>query len=269
MIFRETVNMMPLAGRVYHCVTFLLLALVSVVVFQQPIHAQAGSQPFVLTLLNTAFSGGNPVQHVQLTGSATWYAGSLEDAGTVNLTASTDGSSSMQLVLSTSGQRTETTTGIGTSANCQWAGNDGVAHAVSSGNCWRPALWFLPAMWLQSQTLASNLSISDLGTGSVGSGENSYRHLQGQFSFSDLPDAVANDLTLQSIADIGLDSTTMLPTVMTYAVMPDGGAATPVSVEIDYSDYRMVNGAQVPFSIKRFVNGSLQLAITVTSAQIN
>jgi hypothetical protein len=261
--------MKSLAGRVHRCVIFSLLVLALSIELQQPIHAQVGSQPSVLTLLNTAFSGGSPVQQVQLTGNATWYAGGLEDSGSVSLTTSATGSSSMQLILAINGQRTETNNGLGTGTQCQWAGNDGISHVVLASNCWKPALWFLPAMSLQSQLLQANLFVSDQGIGTVGASGNTYRHLQGQFSFSGLPSAVANDLTLQSTADLGLDPTTMLPIVMAYSVRPDDGTPAAIAMEIDYADYRMVNGVQVPFSIQRYVNGSLQLAITVTSAQIN
>lgn len=114
---------------------------------QQAASQGVNAQPLI-SQLAAVFSHGQVVQQVQLSGSATWYAGSLEDTGTVNLTASTSGSSQMQLALATTGSRTETSTGSGLNTTCQWAGADGVAHQIESGSCLRPALWFVPALSL-------------------------------------------------------------------------------------------------------------------------
>jgi len=98
--------------------------------------ATPGANPnSTLGQLAAAFSGGQVVQQIQLTGTATWTAGSLVDSGTAALTASTTGSSQMQLNLASTGQRTETQTGTGSSAVCQWAGSDGVAHQLSVESC--------------------------------------------------------------------------------------------------------------------------------------
>jgi len=235
--------------------------------------AQNGSATAALNRLATAFSNNQAVQQVQLAGNATWHAGSLRDSGTVNLTASTNGSSQMQLVLAATGERTEAQTGIGSSAVCQWAGSDGIAHQISVGNCWKPALWFLPAISLQPSLLPSSLGISDLGESAVGSSTNIYRHLQGGLLASGLPagfpDSLAPTVVQQSTEDLGLDPASFLPAVLAYTVHPDNGASTPITIEIHYSNYQAVNGVQIPFLIQRYVNGSLQLAITVTSAEIN
>ncbi len=57
--------------------------------------------------------------------------------------------------------------------------------------------------------------------------------------------------------------------VLAYSVQPDKGPATKIAIEIRYSDYRAVNGATIPFHIQRYVNGSLQLDIQISSAQIS
>ena len=73
----------------------------------------------------------------------------------------------------------------------------------------------------------------------------------------------------RSATDIGLDPTTMLPAVLAYEVHPDNGASTPISIEAHYSNYQDVNGVKIPFLIQRYVNNSLQLEISLTSAQVN
>jgi hypothetical protein len=230
---------------------------------------QAGNASIVLGQLSTAFAGGQVVQSVQLSGNATWYAGSLEDSGTVSLTASTDGSSQMQLALATTGQRAESQTGAGASATCQWSGDNAVAHSVNPVNCWRPALWFLPALSLQPSLLPSYLGTVDLGSGTVGASTTVYRHLQSQLAFTGLPSTLTTQITQRSTTDLGLDPTSFLPAVLAYSVHPDNGAQISIAIQVLYSNYQTVNGVQIPFHIQRYVNGSLQLDILISSAQIN
>jgi hypothetical protein len=80
---------------------------------------------------------------------------------------------------------------------------------------------------------------------------------------------LSSNLAQQSTTDLGLDPTTLLPTVLAYTVCPDNGAQVKIAIEIHYSNYQPVDGVQVPFHIQRFVNGSLQLDILINSAQIN
>jgi hypothetical protein len=221
-----------------------------------------------LSQMAASFSGGQVVQQIQIIGTASWNAGSLQDTGTVTLTASADGSSLMQLSLAVTGPRTETQTGAGSSANCQWAGADGIGHQISLANCWKPEMPFFPELSLQPSLLPSYVGIADLGLGSVGSGSGTYRHLQTQLALTGLPAALAATVTQQSTTDLGLDPVTLLPAILSYSVLPDSGPQTPISIEIRYSNYQTVNGVQIPFTIQRYVNGSLQLAISVSSVQI-
>jgi hypothetical protein len=231
--------------------------------------AQGGSAGGALNQLSMAFSGGKTVQAVQLSGSATWYVGNLEDSGTVSMTASVDGSSTMQLILATTGQRIESQTGSGLDMTYQWAGADGTPHRIASGACWRPALWFLPSLSLQPLLQTGNVAVVDLGLGGVGSSSTIYRHIQSQLRFSGAPSLMTTDATLQSTTDIGLDPSSLLPAVLAYSVRPDDGSPTQIAIEVRYSEYHRVNGVQIPFHIERFVNRALQLDILITAAQIN
>ncbi|MGA3227982.1 MAG: hypothetical protein ABSC65_29730 [Acidobacteriaceae bacterium] len=223
----------------------------------------------LLNQLSTAFSGGNPVHQVQLTGNASWHAGSINDTGSATLSAATTGSSQLQLSLSSSGTRIEAESGLGTNLTCSWSGEDAVAHTIDSGNCWRPVVWFLPPLSLQPSLLPSYLGAVDLGSGTVGFGTATYRHLQGELVFPSLTGTLASDIMQRSTADLGLDPATFLPAVLSYSIRPDNGAPIPIAIEIHYSNYQAVNGVQIPFTIQRYVNGSLQLEISVSSAQVN
>jgi hypothetical protein len=235
---------------------------------QTPTTVAAGATT-LLTQLAAAFSGGNIVHQVQLTGNATWEVGSLDDSGTATLSAAAAGSSQLQLSLSASGARTELQSGQGTSMSCTWSGADGVAHPIDPGNCWRPMNWFLPALSLQPSLLPTYLGAADLGTGAVGFSDASYRHLQCQLVFPALATGVASYNMQRSTTDLGLDPTSLLPAVLSYSIWPDNGASVPIAIEIHYSNYKAVDGVQIPFTIERYINGSLQLAIAITSAQVS
>lgn len=231
--------------------------------------AQVANAGIVLEQLSEAFSGGHAVHEIQLSGDADWHAGSLEDSGSASFTVSSSGPSHMQLSLSASGERAETQMGAGLSASCQWSKGDGVAHTMDMSNCKRSVSWFMPALSLQPSQLPNSLTVTDLGLGTLGSGSATYRHLQSKYTFSNLPDKISNQLTERSTTDIGLNPTTLLPAVLMYSVHPDNGSPSPIRIEIRYSDYRTINGVQIPFLIQRYVNGSLQLEVHVNSAQVN
>jgi hypothetical protein len=231
--------------------------------------SQAANATTVLEQLSAVFSGGKVVQQIQLSGNAIWHAGSMEDSGSVTLTASANGSSQMQLALATTGQKTESQIGSGLNATCQWSGNDGVSHAVHSVSCGRLVPWFLPALSLQPSLLPSSLGVVDLGMGTVGASANTYRHLRSQLILNGTSDAFTADAIQISKTDIGLNPASLLPAVLAYSVRPDNGAPVAIAIEVRYSDYRAVSGVQIPFIIQRYVNGSLQLEVHVSSAEIN
>lgn len=223
----------------------------------------------LLNQLSTAFSGGNVVHQVQLTGNATWQVGSLNDSGTATFSASSTGSAQLQLSLVSSGTRIEAESGQGSGTTCTWAGEDGVAHPIAPGNCWRPEIWFLPPLSLQPSLLPSDLGAVDLGSTPVGFGAGILRHLQAQLVLSDQTASVSSELMQRSTDDLGIDPVSFLPAVLAYSVWPDSGAAIPIAIEIHYANYQAINGVQIPFNIQRYINGSLELEITVTSAQVN
>jgi len=226
-----------------------------------------------ITQVSTAFSGQLVVHKVQLSGGVTYYAGSLKDSGTVTLTATDDGSAQMQLSLGATGQIAETQTGSGSHARCQWLGANQVSHAVDLGNCWRPALWFLPTFSLQPSLLSTEQVFADLGAGTVGSGDAVYHHLQGAVVPTKAASAANSrafaSLITRSTTDIGIDPSSSLPAVLAYSVHPNTGVQVPIAIEVRYSNYQTVSGAQIPFHIERYVNGSLQLDILLSSATID
>ncbi len=131
------------------------------------------------------------------------------------------------------------------------------------------ASWFSRPRFLQPSLLPGDVGTVDLGLSTIGSDATIYRHLQGQVAFSGLSNSTNTAITQQSTTDIGLDPTSFLPTVPAYSVHPDNGAQTPIAIKIHYSNYQVVNGVRIPFHIQRYVNGSLQLDVLVSAAQVN
>ncbi len=231
--------------------------------------AQGNGSGSTLQQLSVMFSQGNPVQQIQMSGTADWFAGDVQDSGTVTLTASSNGGTQVQFSLGTSGSRTESQSMANGYMSCQWAGSDGIAHPILSGACWRPVFWFLPAMSLQPSLLLANSSVVDRGIGTVGASEGTYRIIQAQVWPSDaLPEDTAQ-IAATSATIVGLDPSSLLPMVVAYSVPTDSGAMSLIAIEIHYSDYHVVDGVQIPFTIQRYVNGSLQIQISLSSTQIN
>lgn len=230
---------------------------------------QAGSvncQTASLDAVRSAFAA-HPVTNVTLTGTADWYAGSLHDTGTATLTASSDGTSQVQLSLDKGGPRTETQSATGPSMKCQWSGADAKIHQKDYFNCLKPAVWFLPSLSLQSTAIPTSITVADLGTESTPEGNR--RHLQAQFS----PTAFAGDTNAlaqlpSSSMDIEIDPNSSLPVALRYKVRPDSGADVKIPILVKFSDYRNINGVEIPYRIERYVNGTLQLQITLQSSQI-
>jgi hypothetical protein len=220
-----------------------------------------------LAALSQAFSQGQPVTHAVMRGTATWTAGSTTDSGPVTLTIAPDGSARMDLSIPSAGAQAEASSGSLEGRQCQWGDKTGTLHGVDSRNCWKTMLWFLPAYSLQPTVLApSKQAVVDYGLTTVGATATPYRHLQSQFFFS-LPTAdQAKEVARVSTTDLGLDPATYLPAVLSYSLFPESGADTPIAVEVRYAQYALVGGVQLPFSIQRFINGSLQLDITISSA---
>jgi hypothetical protein len=54
-----------------------------------------------------------------------------------------------------------------------------------------------------------------------------------------------------------------------FEVHPDNDATLNLQVEIQFSDYRDVNGFKVPFHLQRFLQRDLVLDISLTTAAVN
>jgi hypothetical protein len=228
------------------------------------------SDPQAVALASQAMmtlTSGVGVSDVALTGNVTWIAGSDTETGSAILQAKGTGRSRVDLSLS-GGTRTEIRNDLASNfpegASIQ---NGGAQQAWAMHNCWINASWFYPALSFLNATSDPTLVFTYVGQESHG-GVNvqhlrAYRNLTAQRpSFIALTQKV-------STAEFYLDSASLLPLALVFNAHPDDDADTNISVEIDFSNYRMVNGVQIPFHIQKLVSGGLTLDVAITSATVN
>jgi len=219
---------------------------------------------------------------ITLGGEATWTAGSYTDTGTIALDAGAGGRSRVDLELA-GGSRVsvraplnshagsppggaEQATGRLASAVGAEGAADGAVHKLRLGDAWRPAAWFFPALEL-TVALAPGYQLADLGTSDVDGVPAA--HLRLTRAVPGQTPAMTAELAQLSQADYYLDPATLLPRALRFLRHPTGAVNSGEPVEIRYSDWRQVQGVKVPYHIERWVNGTLQLAVTVTSVEIN
>ena len=228
----------------------------------------ATSSPQALLLLQrsaAALSGGQTLTDVTLSGTAHRIAGSDDDTGTAVLKALASGASRMDLTLS-SGQRSEIRTLSASTPAGAWSGPDGISHEMAFHNLLAGSSWFFPtfpvAKGLSPTGYAAyvgreahnglaieHLSVSQIFPVSANSGGTSFQHL--------------------SQVDFFLDSTTLLPLSISFNTHPDDNALLDIPIEVRFSDYRYVNGAQVPFHIQKYLNNGLTLDFQAQSVTLN
>jgi len=69
--------------------------------------------------------------------------------------------------------------------------------------------------------------------------------------------------------EIFLDPTTLLPATIAFNTHPDNNALLDIPIELDFSDYRVVNCIQVPFHIQKSINNSITLDLQFQNISIN
>jgi hypothetical protein len=244
----------------------LLFPFVFVLSFLIPCAAQTTSPQAVQYLQRAlaALSGSTPVSDVTLTGTAQRIAGSDDETGTATLKAIV-GASRMDLNLS-SGPRSEVQNSSGASPAGAWSGPDGVSHAISFHNLLTDPAWFFPAF-----PITHGLSSSCVATyvGHETRDGQAVEHLTIAQTSAVQSSAGAPTMGHLSQMDFFLDSTTFLPAAVTFNSHPDSNASLDIPIEVRFSNYRAVNGVQVPFHVQKFLNNGLILDLQFETAVLN
>ena len=218
-----------------------------------------------ITLMQQSLWGGVSVHQAELSGTATQYAGSDVQQGAITLTATAAGSSSMEVSFADMSRKV-TTTDLDSGRECEWSKN-GTSHPMGYMNCLKPLVWFLPGITLQSGLTPSSVGIDDLGTIHVDGA--SFTRLHTQAVMSGLDTVLLKESMKRSSMNLDLNPRTLLPARLSYIVHPDDGSQTKIHIEIRFSDYRKAGNAEIPYRIQRYVNGSLQLDIQITSVNLS
>ena len=243
--------------------------ILSFVVTLSPVIAQQSTtavQPSTLLQQSlTAQVGNTSISDVTLTGTARRIAGSDDESGTVALKALSGGTNRIDLSLS-SGPRSEIRSISTSGPSGSWSGPDGVAHAMAYHNVVTDN-GLLPLFTISSILSNANSVLTLIGP-ETRNGQ-SVIHFTAVQQFPSLTGDGAALLQHLSKMDIYLDATTNLPASIIYNIHPDNNALLDIPVELHFSDYRAVNGVQVPFHIQKFLNNSLLLDLQFQTAALN
>jgi hypothetical protein len=134
-------------------------------------------------------------------------------------------------------------------------------------NSWTNASWFFPAL---SDLSAANPGIVLSYVGLESRLGISVQHLQShRFSIPELNLTTPPLIQQLSSMDFYLDATSLLPIAVAFKVHPDDNANVDIPVEIRFSNYQTVTGAQVPMHIQKYLNGGIALDLVITSVSLN
>jgi hypothetical protein len=235
----------------------------------------------------TALVGSTDVNDVTLTGTANRIAGSDNESGTAKLQAMVGGYSQLSLDLP-SGNRIETRNPAGipladslppgtpTSAAQAvqpvgaWSGPDGVAHGMANHNVMTDATWFFPAFTVGDLVSSQACALSYIGQETHDGQPVVHVQISQPLPAAvNAPQPVATLMLHLSQMDLYLDSTTLLPVALSFNVHPDNNPGLDIPTEIQFSNYQLVNGVEVPFHVQKYLNNGLVLDLQYHNAALN
>jgi hypothetical protein len=248
------------------------------------------STTFVSNVL-AALTGGAPVTDITLMGTVRRIAGSDDETGTAAIKATVLGDSRLDFSFP-SGTRSEIRNHAATpladsqppdlaadlaQINMQsvqsvgsWSGPDGIAHGIANHNLLTDAAWFFPPAVVTRVLSSPGYVFTFIGP------ETHEGQLLSHLQMSQPPSADDNDsATLTALIqhasqmDLYVDPNSLLPTVLDFYTHPDNTITVDTLIEIRFSDYREVNGIQIPFHIQKYINNGLALDIQIEDAAVN
>ena len=213
-----------------------------------------------------ALTGGNPVSSVSESGTVVRTLGGDQTQGSITLQSSGVMNGEMDITTS-AGVRSEVRTFSSGDPDGAWIDLQGQRHPMVLHNCWTDAVWFFPALSLLADYADPELVFEDLGQQQFQGGY--VEHIRVHRTRQGLSDEQARVLARVSTVHFYLDSQTTIPKVLGFDAYGDDNFGTSIPVQIVYSDYRPVNGVQTPFQVTKLLNGSPNLQITISSANLN
>ncbi len=248
---------------------FLLVLLVLLVSAKSALARQASSSaPQATVLLQhalAALTGGHPITDVTLSGTVERIAGSDDESGTVVIKALAGTGSIIDLTFP-SGPRSEIRNTSSAPAVGSWSGPDSVSHATADSNLVTDPGWF-PAFALAGFATSQNAIITYVGQETKNG--SAVIHITASIQFPGRGAAGGAFMQHFSQTEIYLDPSTLLPVAIAYSIHPDKNSSLDIPTEIDYSDYQLRNGSQIPLHIQKLVNNVLNLDLKLTNAVVN
>lgn len=218
----------------------------------------------------SALAGKSVITDISLTGIAERLAGSDDETGRATFKALITGEESTEITFP-SGTRRELRSGAGSTREGHWSGSDGAWHTVAEHNLKAEGVWFSPTLLVSQLIRDKARTFQHLGTAVIAG--QSLEHIRAQHASPAIPakapEQVARLMQHLTELDLYLDPVSALPLMLTFNEHPDNDASRDIPVEIRFSDYRLVNGAQVPFRLQKFINGTLLLDVRVEQAILN
>jgi hypothetical protein len=254
--------------KVLSYLTALLLTLPNLQAAQQtsaPAPSSSSQATTLLTQSAAALTGRGTLSDVTLSGTARRIAGSDDETGTGVVKALARAGSRIDLSLP-SGTRSELRNISGAEPAGSWSGTNGVSHPISNHNLFTDPGWF-PAFTLVSMLSAPNAVITYVGQESRDG--QSVIHITAARQFPGRTASGASIMQHLSETQVLLGASTLLPVAIVFNTHPDNNALLDIPMEIRFSDYRSVNGAQIPFHVQEFINNSLALDLQFESVVLN
>jgi hypothetical protein len=211
-------------------------------------------------------TGGLIVSDVTLQGTARRVAGSDDETGTAVLKALATGEARIDLGLP-SGPRSEIRSSSTDGPAGVWSAADGAKHPIALHNLWIDSAWFFPALTFARLTNSPSYSLSYVGQ-ETRNGQ-TVVHLSASQTIPARSAKLSTLIQHLSQMDVFLDSASLLPVAVSFNVHPDEDAGLNIPVEIHFSGFRLVNGAQVPFRVQKYLNNSLLLDLQFQSVALN
>ena len=223
------------------------------------------ASPVTLQAALAALSPNIAISDVTLSGSVRRIAGSDDETGAATLKAISSGAARADLSLS-SGPSSEIQNLSATTPGGEWSGPDGVAHPIAFHNLLAEPAWFFPTFAI-SRRLSSAYTITDLGPTTRNGQQVEHISVSQNPPYPFSADGVSFQHLTQ--LDFFIDAATFLPAAIVFSVHPNNNALVDIPVEVDFTDYRSVSGAQVPFHVQKFLNGTLLLDIQLQNVTLN
>jgi hypothetical protein len=247
----------------------LLLSFPNLQAAQQASAPAPSNSPQAATLLArsaAALTGNVALSDVTLTGTARRIAGSDDESGTAVLKAIAGGASHVDLSLS-SGQRSEVHNVTTTEPTGAWSGPDRVSHPIAFHNLLSEPAWFFPSFAIARRLSSGNHVATYIGQETIDG--HSVEHISVSQLLPFTTSSTKAEFERLTQVEFFLDSSTLLPFAITFNTHPDENALMDIPIEVRFSDYRAVNGAQVPFRVQKYLNNGLILDFQAESATFN